>query len=303
MAHDAFGWVRRDSATPVSSTESVWVLPVADVPACRARLLGDLGRPELAFPAENRQIDVRRVEGFTCVLFTSRIFWAWDRREGTNLILVHQGDADERLHPASQSSLTLMLSEHMLSRGWSLCHAGGVDLGGRRVLVAGASGSGKSTVVAALWQAGGRLLSDDLCLINAPGRPVTILGLLEPLHLCRDTRGALAEVVAADAPIMPGRGKVRVDPAAVRPDSIIDRLDPDLLLFPCCDGSDPHLVEPSRDEAFLRLSAACQFLPDHGRHPVVHRAVNAVLDRTHWYRLHTGPRIDRIPEVIRHAPA
>jgi serine kinase of HPr protein (carbohydrate metabolism regulator) len=64
-------------------------------------------------------------------------------------------------------------------------HAGAVAIGGRAVLIAGASGSGKSDLALRLIDRGARLVSDDYTLIEAKdGRllacaPATIAGRIE----------------------------------------------------------------------------------------------------------------------------
>lgn len=59
-------------------------------------------------------------------------------------------------------------------RGMLPLHAGSIAIGGQVVLIAGDSGSGKSTVTAALEQRGLAVLSDDISVIRLPasGRPM-----------------------------------------------------------------------------------------------------------------------------------
>jgi excisionase family DNA binding protein len=76
-------------------------------------------------------------------------------------------------------SIQRLLTCHALSfvlppHGREGLHASAVEIDGRAVLLAGDSGRGKSTLAAALCQAGGRLLADDLSIVrlNEEGAPV-----------------------------------------------------------------------------------------------------------------------------------
>lgn len=51
-------------------------------------------------------------------------------------------------------------------------HAGAVELGGRALILAGASGRGKSTLTLGLLRAGGNLLTDEMALVGTDDRTV-----------------------------------------------------------------------------------------------------------------------------------
>ena len=72
-------------------------------------------------------------------------------------------------------------------RGAVPLHCSAVEIDGRAILIAGPAGAGKSTLAAALVDAGGRLVSDDLSVLAAtddgppqlwPGRPA--IRLVDP---------------------------------------------------------------------------------------------------------------------------
>ena len=56
------------------------------------------------------------------------------------------------------------------TRDWIFVHAGAVACGGRAVVLPGESFSGKTTLVAALVQAGASYYSDEYAVLDADGR-------------------------------------------------------------------------------------------------------------------------------------
>lgn len=89
-------------------------------------------------------------------------------------------------------------------------HASVVDIGGRRIAVAGDSGVGKSTTVLAVAGSGGALVSDDVAVIDptpAGGRSVPFG---RPLHVARDAAEALAVRVEPGSEIAAGSDKITI---------------------------------------------------------------------------------------------
>ena len=101
--------------------------------------------------------------------------------------------------------LGLPLAAALFFRGAVALHASAVVLDGRALLVAGRSGSGKSTTTAAALAAGAALLSDDLCTLT----PTPSGWMVEPgypwLRLSPDT-GRLLGLATADLPRIFGPG-------------------------------------------------------------------------------------------------
>jgi hypothetical protein len=92
-------------------------------------------------------------------------------------VTIDQGGADIEVEcsAAAEAELPALLQGGVLGaalrlRGVTALHANAIAAGGRAVLVAGASGAGKSSLSWALVQHGGRLIGDDLAAIEArPG--------------------------------------------------------------------------------------------------------------------------------------
>jgi hypothetical protein len=87
--------------------------------------------------------------------------------------------------------------------------AAAVVVEGRAVLIAGASGRGKSTLAAALMRAGGQVIADDMVSPMVTGGRVVAAPVLPRLRLMADAAGhfGLTGLVAPD-------GKILVTPAA-----------------------------------------------------------------------------------------
>lgn len=71
-------------------------------------------------------------------------------------------------------------------------HAGAVELGGRALILAGASGRGKSTLTLGLLRAGGNLLTDEMALVGPDDR--TVLPYPRSAHVRQDTLAMLPEL-------------------------------------------------------------------------------------------------------------
>jgi len=137
-------------------------------------------------------------------------------------------------------------------------HAGGVDIGGRLVLIVGDSGSGKSTLVAHLMLRGHRMLGDDVVrfapadgAFSAVGRSVKLdaNSLRQmPLIAGRCAAAVVGTVLAA--------GSYYVSPAAFRRSWQADAGRPwaVLLLDPRDRAGSPGVVRTSEGEAAVYVT-------------------------------------------------
>ncbi len=107
--------------------------------------------------------------------------------------------------------LNLCFALLLQQRGEVALHASVVEVGGRCVALAGNSGAGKSTLAAWLWSRGHRVLSDEICLLEAgpdgryhvrPGPPV--------FQLWREVLNELGLESNGLAPTRPGVEKLFV---------------------------------------------------------------------------------------------
>ncbi|RYD67824.1 MAG: hypothetical protein EOP58_02220 [Sphingomonadales bacterium] len=90
-------------------------------------------------------------------------------------------------------------------RGLLPVHAAGVELDGRAVLLAGPSGVGKSTLAAAFWRRGFKLLSDDLTPLRLNEGTVSALAGFRRVRLWRDS---VDQFDWADEQLEPCRAKL-----------------------------------------------------------------------------------------------
>jgi hypothetical protein len=166
------------------------------------------------------------------------------------------GARDE--HGFVESTLLIALALALGRHGLYYLHAGAIVLGdGRRVLVAGDSGAGKSTVTLALLEPGGRVLGDDTVFFaERDGRP-RVLAFWRPFHVGTATHAAHPSLLAG--PI--GRRGKRAVPLAALPVPLAREMDaPDLILFPEIAGeATTEAVPMSQADAFgaaMQSSAA-----------------------------------------------
>lgn len=117
--------------------------------------------------------------------------------------------------------------------GGCILHAAGLALGGRRVLVLGPAGAGKSTLAAAALAGGGRVVSDDSLVValDARGRP-------EARALRRDLWLRPESLPVLPPPLRELCRRHRRDaesrwrlPRQALPSGFLDRLRPDCLLL------------------------------------------------------------------------
>ena len=116
----------------------------------------------------------------------------------------HPGDEVLATHPL----LTIALMETMKRFGRFPLHAAGLALGGKGVLVPGASGSGKSTTSVTLVRAGFDFLSDDTVFLTASPDGIWVAGFPDEVDVTDNTVARTPELAhLVGAPLLPGREK------------------------------------------------------------------------------------------------
>jgi hypothetical protein len=89
-------------------------------------------------------------------------YWVKDGRE---IVVAPEADADDR--DVRVFVLSSVMGAVVHQRGLLAIHASAVDVGGRAVLFAGESGTGKSTLATAFHESGHPLIADDLCVVSS----------------------------------------------------------------------------------------------------------------------------------------
>jgi hypothetical protein len=165
---------------------------------------------------------------------------AWDAEPGRFLLrtgrrggrfLVEDGrvtlernpEADDRV--LATAFVTVVLAAALVQRGRLVLHANAAELDGLAVVIAGSSGAGKSTALAALLGAGCRMLADDITVVRlaSDGRAEVLPGAGE-VRLTRASSSRLGLDLPAELEAPWGRGKA-VMPARARLATEPTRLD------------------------------------------------------------------------------
>jgi hypothetical protein len=148
------------------------------------------------------------------------------------------------------------------SAAWRRCglfefHSGGVVPPQERdaLLIAGESGSGKSTITASLAVSGWSYLSDDTLLLKAGSSGVEVFALRQFFALTATTVAALP---ITTRPRVNGGEKERFAPHEFFPSQQIDSAKPRVVLFPVITGeSDSQLRKLTASDTMSRLLKLC----------------------------------------------
>jgi len=164
----------------------------------------DLNRLKSALPPGARTIQRNSVD----VAYALSTAFGSSTQPGTaDLILAVDGDelvrsADTRfVYDTLERHLHLHVAEHAPRRVF--VHAGVVGWKGTAVIIPGTSYSGKSTLVAALLEAGGTYYSDEFAIVDRGGR---VHPYLQPIKL----RNPIDHTVSARSAMVKGTEPLRV---------------------------------------------------------------------------------------------
>ena len=190
-------------------------------------------------------------------------------------------------------------------QGRQLVHAGAVGDGSRGgVLLAGAGGSGKTTVALAAASAGMAYVADDYLLLQAQGEPVA-WNLFGTAKLDAEHAARLPELAAAAriSPRPEAGEKAVLDVEKVRPGAVVRSLPIRAVLLPRIRGGRARLHRASAAQALLALapSTALQMPFDEGR---VLGALGSLVRRVPAFYLDVGDdpgelaaAVDRVLDV------
>lgn len=150
---------------------------------------------------------------------------------------------------AARTLLEAPVAVLLCRRGFTALHAGAVVGPGGAVVLRGAGGAGKSTLVAAAWRDGLGVLADESVLV-APEDPELLVASVRELTLLPDAERLLGLEGATAATFAGGEVKRRIDlfPGST-PALRVARRKATLLLGPRAPG--PARLVPLRREEFL----------------------------------------------------
>jgi hypothetical protein len=202
---------------------------------------------------------------------------------------VHSTGFDGRqLYLATHPLATVSLMELFERRGRFSLHAACLARGDEGVLLAGPTGSGKSTLTLALLRAGLQFVSDDVIFLErVPAGGVRVLGFPDAVGVTADTAARFPELAGAPLDIGFPKWLVRIEdafPAAPAP----LRCTPRALVF-------PHVVRDRAGElrALDPKEAWLRLVPDvlltHPAATSAHlQAIAALLGEIRCYELASG---------------
>jgi hypothetical protein len=155
--------------------------------------------------------------------------WARIHAGGQRIDVDPRGAPDRRRFV--ESTLLLALDIALREHGLYALHAGAViTASGRRVLIVGASGAGKTTTVLSLLAEGTTVLGDDAMFFAERDGSPRVLAFPRPFHVTAKTLAAFPAL--ADAESVPGWAKHSVPFAAVSIARALDMEAPELVLLP-----------------------------------------------------------------------
>jgi hypothetical protein len=140
--------------------------------------------------------------------------------EHGQVTLERNPEADDRV--LATAFVTVVLAAVLVQRGRLVLHANAAELDGGAVVIAGSSGAGKSTTLAALLKAGCRMLADDITVarLASDGRVEVLPGAGEVrLTHAASSRLGLDLPAELEAPwgrgkaVLPARARLATEPA------------------------------------------------------------------------------------------
>jgi hypothetical protein len=204
------------------------------------------------------------------------------------------------VRPAFGQALAFLLR----ARGRLLIHAAGVEVAGRAILIVGAGGQGKSTLIFELIRQGCRFLSDDMALPDLSGPDPTVHAGHGVVKLMPDSLANFADAGAAHWPIAAG-GIKREFPVTTDDVACACPIGAIILLEPRGTARSVALEPVPVGEALVALNAHIHpgYLPvgrlDHDELPSLFKQLSQLVGRVRVMRLGRPDRLEAVPEASR----
>jgi hypothetical protein len=200
----------------------------------------------------------------------------------------------------SHPFFTLPLIECAKRRGLYNLHAAGLTRNGRGLLIAGTSGTGKSTLTLALMRAGFGFMGDDMVFIVKRPDGLRILGFHDEIDLTDDTARMFPELhFLLDRPTRPGWPKRQLLAEDVYDVNIAREANPEVIIFPRVAHTQRTAITPiSTGQAFMELMPSILLMEKRSSQEHLN-ALSELARQCRSYRLDTGHDIDAIPDLLR----
>ncbi len=200
----------------------------------------------------------------------------------------------------SHLCFTVPLAELLKRQGLYMLHAAGLCLDGKGLLVAGASGAGKTTLAITLLRAGFGFLGDDTTFLSPSPQGLHALAFPDEIDVTDDTAGYFPELRGlARNPPLPRGPKHSVDFVRLYEATPTWRCVPSVLVFPRAVSAHMNVLSPmSKDEALIEL--LCNVLRTDLRAAQAHLdALAALVKQCRCFRLHASRDFEALPTLFR----
>lgn len=195
---------------------------------------------------------------------------------------------------------TIPLAELLKQHGLFMVHAAGLCLNRRGLLIAGATGSGKTTLTIAMLRAGFAFLGDDTVFLRINSDGLCALAFPDEIDATADTIRLFPELqsVARQLPAS-NRRKRSFVPSRVYHARVAMECTPAILVFPQPVGAQESRLTPMPKDAAL-LELICNVLRTEICSTQSHlNALAMLVKQCRCYRLHTGRDFDALAVRLR----